>query len=281
MSAGSPAQGHAPLTGRALIQNIDSCEVPRGRLAVWWLGQIGFVVKAGGHVIYLDPYLSPNPRRQVPPLLSPEEMTDATLITGSHDHGDHVDRPVWPKLAAASPKARFIVPELLRERLARELGIAPERFVGVNDGATADLEGVRVTGVAAAHEFLDRDPATGRYPHLGYVFEVNGCVFYHSGDTCIYEGLQTKLRRWEFDVVFLPINGRDAERLSRGCIGNMTYQEAVDLAGALKPRLAIPAHYDMFANNPGDPNAFTSYARVKYPQLRTHVCEHGKRLMVG
>ena len=36
---------------------------------------------------------------------------------------------------------------------------------------------------------------------------------YHSGDTCIYEGMYSKLRNWnKIDVMFIPINGRDAKR---------------------------------------------------------------------
>jgi len=265
------------LSGQELIRDIDDCRVAKGELAVWWMGQHSFIVKAADRVIYLDPFLTPMKSRQVPPLLSPDEVTNADLILGSHDHIDHIDRPVWPALAKASPKAKFVVPDLLREKLARELKIPAERFVGVDDGNAVDVGGVRITGVAAAHEFLDQDPATGKFPHMGYVIEANGCTFYHSGDCCIYEGLQTKLKRWSFDLVLLPINGRDAKRLASGCIGNMTYQEAADLAGALKPRVTIPAHWDMFANNPGDPAAFTEYMRVKYPRLPVHVCKHGER----
>ena len=45
---------------------------------------------------------------------------------------------------------------------------------------------------------------------------------------------------------------------------NMTFQEAADLAGELRPGLVIPGHWDMFADNPGDPDAFTDYLAVKY-----------------
>ena len=49
--------------------------------------------------------------------------------------------------------------------------------------------------------------------------------------------------------MFLPINGRDAGRFRRNCLGNMTYQEAGDLAGELAPGWVVPCHYDMFAHN--------------------------------
>ena len=62
----------------------------------------------------------------------------------------------------------------------------------------------------------------------------------------------------------LPINGRDAERYRNNCIGNMTYQEAADLAGEVGPRIVIPGHWDMFADNSADPKAFADYLNVKY-----------------
>ena len=44
----------------------------------------------------------------------------------------------------------------------------------------------------------------------------------------------------------------------------MTFQEAADLAGELKPRIVIPGHWDMFRDNPGDPEAFKDYIEAKY-----------------
>jgi len=274
------------LSGTKLIADVDSCQLKPGELALWWLGQLGFIVKLGNAVVYLDAYLTPKGSRLVPPLLQPEQATNAMFVCGTHDHSDHIDRPAWPALAVAAPAAKFVVPDLLRETLAQELRIPLERFIGLDDGKTVvSPEGqdgeLKISAVAAAHEFLDQDPATGRYPHLGYILEGNGCTLYHSGDCCIYEGLVAKLRRWRFDVVILPINGRDAQRLSRGCIGNMTYQEAADLAGALQPRLTVPGHYDMFEGNLGDPAAFADYMHVKYPKLKVHVCGHGRRFVLG
>ena len=50
----------------------------------------------------------------------------------------------------------------------------------------------------------------------------------------------------------------------------MTFQEAADLAGELRPGLVIPGHWDMFADNPGDPEAFMEYLNVKYEgRIRT------------
>ena len=101
------------MTGMELIRDIDSCRLQPGQCALWWLGQHGFAVKLGGTVLYIDPLLSDLPGRRVPPLLGPSQVANARLVLGSHDHADHIDRPAWPALAAASPDARFVVPLLL------------------------------------------------------------------------------------------------------------------------------------------------------------------------
>ncbi len=123
------------LQGDALIADVNACDLARGRFALWWLGQHSFIAKFGRTVIYIDPFLSPMEGRQVPPLLSPRQVTNASLIVGTHDHADHIDRPVWPALAKASPDAVFLVPQCILDRgLAASLGIATKRFVGMDAG---------------------------------------------------------------------------------------------------------------------------------------------------
>lgn len=269
------------LAGEALIADIERTTTGPRQAALWWLGQHSFVVKAGAQIVYHDPFLTPMPERLVPPLLTPAQLAHADVICGSHDHGDHIDRPVWPELARTAGRAQFLLPDLLRARISEELSIPLSRLTGLDDGVSVNVGGMRITGIAAAHEMLDRDATSGRYPYLGFVFEANGCSWYHAGDTCWYEGLQTRLRHWRFDFMLLPINGRDANRLASGIIGNMTYQEAADLAGPLAPQCVIPSHYEMFAANRGDPVAFRDYMAVKYPHVPTHICRHGERVLLG
>ncbi len=267
-------------TGSALIQDINSCILPKGTMAFWWLGQLGYAVKLGETVIYLDAFLSEMKGRNIPPLLKPEEVTNADYIFGSHDHIDHIDRGVWYQLSISSPKAKFIVPKLLIKKLSRELNIPEDRFIGLDDGVSEITSTLKISAIAAAHEFLDQDPDTGSFPYLSYIIEGNDCNIYHSGDTCIYEGMLSKLKKWDkFHVAFVPINGRDAKRYRTNIIGNMTYQEAADLAGSLKPKLTVPGHYEMF-NDTQDPALFVDYLDAKYPGLQCWVGEHGEKVTV-
>ena len=61
----------------------------------------------------------------------------------------------------------------------------------------------------------------------------------------------------------------------------MTYQEAADLAGAVRPGLTIPTHFDMFAGNTENPQLFADYMAVKYPDLPVRICRYGDRIEVG
>ena len=267
-------------TGLDLIRDMNTCAVPAHGCSLWWLGQHSFIVKLGGTVVYIDVFLSPHEGRQVAPLLTPAQAVNADLILGSHDHLDHIDRPSWPGMAQASPQALFVVPELLRTRVATDLNLPARRVTGMDLGMTLTVKDVTVTAIPAAHELLDRDAATGLYPHLGFIIEGNGFRLYHSGDCCLYEGMHALLRGKPFNLFLLPINGRDARRFSTGCLGNMTFQEAADLTGDLHPDTVIPAHYEMFARNSVNVQDFVDYMQVKYPRQRVVLPKHGERVML-
>jgi L-ascorbate metabolism protein UlaG (beta-lactamase superfamily) len=266
--------------GKELIDDINQYKAASGEAAFWWIGQHSFILKIGETICYIDPYLSESPDRRVPPLLKPSEVTNATLVLGTHDHGDHIDRGSLPGILDASPNARLIIPQLLRDRLIDDLKLDAPRVLGIDVDLPIEIAGLAINAVPAAHEFLDRDPNTGLHPFLGFVVEASDFCFYHAGDTCIYEGIHAILRRWQIDLAFLPINGRDAHRLKNNIIGNMTYQEAADLAGSLNFATTVPAHFEMFEMNSIDPQLFEGYMQVKYPRSHTLIPRHGERTII-
>ena len=94
------------------------------------------------------------------------------------------------------------------------------------------------------------------------MIEGNGLRIWHAGDTVRYEGMVPKIRALgPMDAALLPINGRDAGRYRSNCIGNMTFQEAADAAGEVRPGLTMPGHWDMFAHNSENPEKFADYLR--------------------
>ncbi len=234
------------------------------KVSVRWLGQMGLLVETGNKKICIDYFASPFEGRQTPAPVPAGELSGIDAFLGTHDHIDHIDHDAWKIWAKTNPGAKFIFPEARRKEVLSD-GIVEANAVGLNDGETYCLDYVTIHAIAASHEFLDKDEATGLYPYLQYIIEINGVRIHHAGDTVRYEGMLPKLKSFgHMDVQLLPINGRDAVRYNKDLIGNMTYQEAADLAGETGPSIVIPGHWDMFADNSADPYAFKDYLEAKY-----------------
>ena len=276
MVIGKITKSHA-----ALVQEIAQTETPEKSGAFWWMGQHTFIIKAGGKVFYIDPWFAAWDSRQVPPLLNPDEATGANFALVTHGHGDHLCPDSLRGLAQASPDARIFCPKTEAARLTGEAEIAESRLVPLTAGEVWAQDGVRVTAVKSKHEFFDEHPTLG-FPYLGYVVETGGVAFYHSGDTINYEGLLTTLQGFpRFDAIFVPINGRDAERFLQNCLGNFTYQEAAELAGELGVGLVVPSHYDMFTGNQEDPAKFVQFLQAKYPVVPHWLGDYGALVRFG
>jgi L-ascorbate metabolism protein UlaG (beta-lactamase superfamily) len=263
------------------MKDVRDAGVEPGALCFWWLGQMGFIVKTRTAVLAIDLYVSPGARRLVPPLLKPGELCGVDYVLGTHDHDDHIDCGAWPGFAAASSGAKFVVPAMFRDKLPKRLGIPGERFVALDEGIAYrdEARGIAFSAIASAHEFLDRDPGSGFHPSLGYLIETDGLRVYHAGDSLKYDGLEKKLSdAGPIDLLIAPINGRDGAKYRAGIIGNMGFCEAVDLAGAVKPRLAVPGHYDMFAANSEDPIKFVSFMEAKFPDQEFWIGGHGVKV---
>lgn len=264
------------LKHQELLDAIEQTAPPVGQGAFWWLGQHTFIVKAGGKVFYIDPFFADWPSRQTPPLLTPDKARFADFVLVTHGHGDHLDPESLRGMVEASPDALFVCPRTEAARMIDEAGVPAERLNPLDADERLELPGLHITAIKSKHESFDEHPALG-FPFLGYVVEIGGLTFYHSGDTILYDGLLRTLQNWpHYDVLFLPINGRDAERFLRGCLGNFTFQEAAELAGDLQPGLVVPSHYDMFVGNQEDPSKFTRFLEAKFPGVRHWVGKAGE-----
>ena len=235
-----------------------------GSVSLKWLGQTGFLIETDNIRLCIDYFASPDALRQTPPPIPAGELKDVNIFLGTHDHVDHIDHEAWKIWAKTNPDAVFVFPVAHMDKILAD-GVDVHNAVGLNDGESVNIDGVTIHAIAAAHEFLDQDTDTGFYPYLQYIIEVDGVRIHHAGDTVRYEGMLPKVGSFgPIDVEILPINGRDAKRYRRHYLGNMTYQEAADFAGEINPGIVIPGHWDMFAENSGDPEAFADYLDAKY-----------------
>lgn len=271
--------------GRALVAQIDGLHVPAGMLAIWGLGQSGFVLKGGQTVAYVDPYLTDSvdqagyaPRgsfpRQFPPPLEPAEAANARVVFCTHEHVDHTDPHTLGPLSRASPEAVIVCSSWSRDMLL-EAGLSAERILVPRLDEPRTIGGLAFTAVPSAHYGLDADPDRG-HRWLGYVVEINGVTLYHSGDTILHEGLVERLQRRAIDVACLPVNGRDFFRERRGIVGNLDARETAELAATIGADVLIPMHNDMFALNHANPGILADYLDRHYPRQKYHWLQPGE-----
>ncbi len=269
--------------GPELIQEIRETHPFYGSLAIWWFGQSGFLIKSDGGILVIDPYLSEHLTRKYEGTSRPHvrmtraplrggDLDSVDLVLASHKHSDHLDPETLPTLLEASPHARLVLPESLMEH-ASAIGLPPHRCLGTDAGRVIERSGFRVRAIPSAHEQIDRDQS-GRQLYLGYVIEAEGLRLYHSGDSLAYNGLAGELGTEPFDVLFLPVNGRDQ---ARGVPGNMTAAEAVDLARHVRPRYLVPHHYDMFTFNTVPVETFEAEARRLPAEVEPRILRCGER----
>lgn len=247
------------------MEEITGTIVKPGTVALWWMGQMGLILKSENTIISIDYFASPTEERQVQPPVPAEQVTGIDAFLGTHDHLDHIDHEAWKIWKETCPEARFVFPRAHEKAVAAD-GISGEIALGINAGESVQIGDFTIHAIPAAHEFLDRDERSGLYPYLQYIVECGDIKIYHAGDTVRYEGMLAAVKEFgTVDLALLPINGRDAGKYARNCIGNMTYQEAADFAGEIGTKVIIPGHFDMFADNSEDPEKFKAYIDVKYP----------------
>jgi L-ascorbate metabolism protein UlaG (beta-lactamase superfamily) len=252
---------------------LRALDLAPGTIALWWLGQAGFAVRAGGLVLLLDPFLAPMAERVSPPAFDPEDAVGVDVVTCSHEHYDHLDLVSLPAIARASPSARFVVPRPLVDAVAAA-GVPRERLVGAQPDERIQLDGVALYPVPARHGVgmadaytFGRELSGGLYRYLGYVLDDGAARVYHAGDTIPYEGQVERLRALHVDLALLPINGRDHFRESAGIVGNMDHREAARLAADAGVDVLVPMHYDTFPQNLGFPAHLLDVVRRDHPSL--------------
>ena len=261
---------------------------PSDELNVWWLGQAGFAFRFGKFSILIDPYLSdslakkykssefPHIRMMIPPMKS-DEARNVNYILCTHRHTDHMDAETIMPVLANNPGCKCLFPRAW-EKYIIEFGTKEEDLITINNEEVVNLnDKISVKAIPSAHESLEVD-AEGNHLYLGYIIKFKNITIYHSGDCVPYCGLLENLQKYKIDVAFLPVNGRDETRRSRGVPGNFTFEEASKLCMEAKISYLIPHHFGLFDFNTISLDELNSkIAKIKYKGLTTIVPEINKK----
>lgn len=252
-----------------IAKKIDDIKVDKGEIALFYLAQAGFCIKASGNkVIVIDAYLSDscerlfNFKRMIPSVITPEEV-DADLWLSTHSHADHLDPDALPVIAKNI--RTFFVGSPDCEELYRQNSIPKERYCVLKLDEEWNGKGISIKAVYADHGYLAPDA-------IGMLIDIEGIKIYHSGDTCFSpEKIMASLNS-DVDILIVPINGQ---------YGNLNASEACRLAMLIKPKVVIPCHFWMFLEHVGergigDPAAFLKEAEYFPKSMKAMVMAPGE-----
>jgi L-ascorbate metabolism protein UlaG (beta-lactamase superfamily) len=227
--------------------------LPAQRDWLVWLGQSGFFLKlADGLKLVIDPFLTVWPDRLQPSLLSAQDLP-ADLILITHTHRDHLDVHALPIIAQQQPHARFITPPTGHAQLV-ELGISAERIIILRPSEAYAVNGTIITAIPARHQDTAPDAQ-------GYVIRTPNVTLYHTGDT-EYDPCLLAAREHRPDILLAPINGRG---------GNMSGEQAAQLAADLAPSHIIPMHYGLLQKPDQEPDVLLNRFITALPQTAPHI----------
>lgn len=174
------------------------------------------------------------------PALAPEDLGPIDAVLLSHDHhADNLD-DAGRALVATTPTV------ITTTVGARRLG-PPARGLDPWEATSLAATGkptIEVTATPCRHGPPLSRPIVGHV--IGFALRWNGQrngVVWVSGDTVLYNGVRHVADRFDVDVAIVHL-GEVQFPITGPARYSMTAHDAVELCGELRPRVAVPVHYE-------------------------------------
>jgi len=185
---------------------------------VKWPGHATLLFNAE-KIIYIDPYqLKGNPPK-------------ADLILITHDHYDHLSETDIEKIRTKD--TIIVMPASTKKTVHGNVRT-------IKTGEIFKFCDITVEAVPSYNTNKNFHPKSAR--NVGYILTINDIRYYHAGDTDVIP----EMANFNVDVAFLPVGGTYT----------MTPAEAADAVRLIKPKVAVPIHYNSIVGSMEDAKTF-------------------------
>lgn len=201
-----------------------------------------FLIETASARLLIDPFLTDNPQA---PIKAADVRCDYILV--SHGHEDHTG----DALAVAQANGATLVANY---EIAEYFGAKGAKTHGMNPGGAHVFPFGRVKLTIAHHTSSLNAGLNPLYMGVpcGLIVEAEGKRIYHAGDTALFMDMQL-IGRGGLDAALLPI----------GDNFTMGPEDALDALDFLKPKIAVPMHYDTWPAIAQEPERFAKDASAR------------------
>ena len=212
---------------------------------VQYFGHSFFKLGFPGRNVLIDPFVkstcsTPDFKRLVKCGATAKDLRDIAMILVTHEHFDHFDKALIENIVN-----RDNCCVVAHDHILQELSIPQRVQVPIRMNQDISLRNTVIHALPAHHP-------TAFYPLSFLVSTDTGSVF-HAGDTTLINSLS----QVKADVALLPIGGT----YTMDCV------DAVRVVKTMKPKYAIPMHFNTFGMIQQDPNEFKQ--RIEKSVLKT------------
>ncbi len=162
-----------------------------------------------------------------------KNYNNASIIFITHSHYDHLSLDDIKKVYNENTK--FVVPKDAHEKLIN-FGVSNSNILVVSPNNHYNVNGIEFDTVPAYNNIKPFHPKQNDW--VGYVVKINNITYYIAGDTDENsDNIKVKC-----DVALVPVGGTYT----------MDYNEAAHFVNAIKPKYAIPTHYNSIVGSSKD-----------------------------
>ncbi|MCL4344821.1 MAG: metal-dependent hydrolase [Candidatus Thermoplasmatota archaeon] len=204
-----------------------------GNVEMIWNGHACFQIENGKNVI-LDPFIDGNPSAKIK---KEDIKTDIVVVT--HGHSDHVGDSLFIARRNNAPIVTMVELAWLLSEKESSLEIHDINFSG-----NVEISGIKITAVPALHSSSYEGKYAGNPG--GMIVDFGKVSVYHAGDTGVFRDMELIGEMYKPDIALLPIGGHYT----------MSPDEAVEAVKMIRPKVAIPMHYNTFPLIKQDPERF-------------------------